>query len=298
MMEEAYEIARSLGDPELFFRTVSHLALLLAMRGGPETRRAREIAEEGMNQASRYGRRWDEGYFAAVLAELAERQGRLEEAERLQVSSMAATAETYSRFRPYWMGLLARTRLLRGQISAADEMRAEAVELAEGMGVAHNNVPLEWVSGLLAITRADNGTAERHLMIALRGALEAFESARVDILVDTARALSQAQDARRSEVRDITAVIARGVPPDGFERACVSWAEGLLAETDDASVELLSRVCEWMRDNGFDLYYGRCLIDLAVSEKRIGRDVTDRLTTARRVLEECGALLYLEETVL
>lgn len=296
MMEEAYEIARALNDPELFFRTVSHLALLLAMRGGTEARRAQEIAEDGMRQAHRYGRRWDEGYLAAVLAELAERQGRLDEAQVLQETSMQATTETYSRFRPYWMGLLARMSLIRGDIAGAVEMRDEAVKLANATGVSHNNVPLEWVSGLLAQTHNQPEAAEQSLMTALRGALEAFESARVDILVDATRAL--ATGGRRNEIVDITAEITRSVPPDGFERICVSWAEGLLTEPGDEAVEILTHVARWLKDNGFELYYGRCLIDLASAERAAGRDPVGTLDAARHVLRRCGARLYLEEAEL
>lgn len=75
----------------------------------------------------------------------------------------------------------------------------------------------------------------------------------------------------------------------------LAWADGLLERDPGVARRMLSRAAERFEALGRRLDFGRCLADLAATERRLGEDPIATLARARDVLASCGAALFVRE---
>ena len=81
----------------------------------------------------------------------------------------------------------------------------------------------------------------------------------------------------------------------GASRAFLLWAEGLLEPDPAGARRVLGEAAGEFEALGRRIEVGRCLIDLAAAERRLGDDPHATLSRAREILRDCGAGLYLSE---
>ena len=74
-----------------------------------------------------------------------------------------------------------------------------------------------------------------------------------------------------------------------------AWADGLLEPDARGARDHLAEAVARFEALGRPIELGRCLIDLAEAERRLGEDHHPSLDRARKELESCGALLFLHD---
>ena len=78
-------------------------------------------------------------------------------------------------------------------------------------------------------------------------------------------------------------------------RAMLAWADGLLEPDPAAARDVLLEAVARLEELENRIELGRCLIDLADADRRLGDDPAATAARAREILESCGAHLFLRE---
>jgi hypothetical protein len=230
-----------------------------------------------------------------MLSDLMLDLGRLDESEAWAAESLeAAQAVGDALVLGYSLERAAYVHALRG-----DADRAESV-LEEARPVIDEN-PEPWlqgwaplIAGHIAQARGSDEEAARALTAGARPLLDRILVwGGKNLLLECVRSLvrvGHAEDAR--PFRDRLALLAVASVP---ARAMLTWADGLL-ESDPATARaLLGDASAQFEALGNQIELGRCLIDLAEVERRAGAESSASSERARRVLEACGARLFLAE---
>ncbi|MGH3134092.1 MAG: hypothetical protein ACRDNY_10215 [Gaiellaceae bacterium] len=78
-------------------------------------------------------------------------------------------------------------------------------------------------------------------------------------------------------------------------QAMLAWADGLLEPNSTAARDFLVEATLRLEELGNRIELGRCLIDLADAERRLGDDPSATAARAREILDLCGAELFRRE---
>jgi hypothetical protein len=104
-----------------------------------------------------------------------------------------------------------------------------------------------------------------------------------------------AQLGRMDEAREMAGRIRRLAEIRVQLEPLALWAEGLVADDDEAAAVALAEAVPGLEARELPADAGRCLIALAAVEGRLGRDAGPTLRRACETLAACGAGLYLAE---
>jgi class 3 adenylate cyclase/tetratricopeptide (TPR) repeat protein len=291
VMREAYRLAKEVGEFNNLVRIANNLPAALSDLVA-DYAESEAVLREGLELARRAGATGHEGWLMGSLADVLERVGRLEEAEGF---SRAAVESSFAHGdRAHWAlrkGSLALIVLLRGRIEEAEAIHRESLpalhEGAEPQGLIY--VPL--IEAYIALGRSDTASAiaafER-----LVDQLRAFNLAdQPQIFADLVRLLLAA--GRTDDARAYRELAATS--PSPALQAIVGVVDGLLAADPGEARRILSEAVAALDGLDLRLDAARARIDLGRMLAAAGEDPIPTLTTARRMLLECDAGLFLDE---
>ena len=291
-MEEAFQLAKTAGDPINLQRIYNNYASTLADFAS-DFEGARAIGEQGLEYAERSGGLGWTAWIRGSLGELATVTGDLPTAElltRRSIEEAEAAADASLESTRYVS--LAWILVLRGQIGEADEaMRAAARTVQRKMLEPQLEAPAFWVDAMVSQEHGDLSQVVDLLNRAVASVKRYSTDQAPWILTDVIR-LAVARGDRRAaeEVRD---VLARGATP--YSRCHLTAAEGLLANDPGEAVRALRSAREGLAALGARVDEARVMLDLGRAERAAGEDPTSTFDRARDALLECDARRYLAE---
>jgi len=294
LFEDALALARRAGDLPLLLRVLVHIeGALEEFRG--DYHRAIELAHEGLELAKRSGNTANVAWTTQMLSDLAIDLGRLDESGHWAMQALEASRA---------VGDAIVTGYSLERIAYLHAFRAEPDEaerrLAQARPILDEN-PEPWlqgwaplVAGHIAQARGRDHDAARILADGARPLLSRiFVWGGKNLLLECVRSLVRVGRTEDAQVfRDRLEILAAASAPT---RAMLAWAEGLLEPRPaGAQRRLVAAATDLERlENRIEL--GRCLIDLAAAERRIGADPTATAARARDILVGCGATLFVRE---
>jgi class 3 adenylate cyclase/tetratricopeptide (TPR) repeat protein len=290
-MEEAFELAKEVGDPMNLQRIHNNFASVLALLAS-DLPRARQIGEQGMVLARKAGARGWIGWIGGTLSDIAVQLGELAEAERATRESIEdATAAGDLPLAGLRHMALARVVLWRGRIDEATAELARSDAILRDKPEPQGGILRAAVAGELAMALRRDNEAQEHYR---RGVdLASRYSVDQDPQVELGLIRVAALHGEREQAGWARAVLDQGRSP--FARACVEIADGLLAEAPEEGIRSLSSAAEHLEDLGMRVDLGRALLDLGRAERRAGGDPRPTFERARTLLFECDAQLFVRE---
>ncbi len=298
LFDEALEVARAAGDLSLLLDALEAvLSAAIEVKG--DYPRAETMCREAIGIAKRSGNLQKLARTQLNLGYLLGEMGRLEEAtEPLEVSLAAATEVGDPTVIGSINGVIAIHRCLQGRLDDAQR----AFEARQAVFDGANLGPIAYVEefdGLILGYLASGRGRDLEAAEALVAANGRVSDARLSVwegqilLFECVRALVRiGRPEEAAVVRDRLAGLATSnIPP----RAFLAWADGLLAHNQGRARDLLSEAAGRFEALGRRVDLGRCLLDLAGAEERLGNEHGQLVVRGRGLLETCGALLFLRD---
>ena len=296
LFDDALVIARSAGDLALLLDALEAV-LSASIEVSGDYRRAEALSREAIDVAGRAGNLVKLARAQLNLGYLLRETGRLDEVEApLAAAREAADAAGDVRDSAWALAVEALTACLRGDLDRARERIRGVRPPLEHVDVT--SVP--YIDEMAAIVNGYVATAEgRHADAAaiLEAAHRCVRDERLSVWVSqvllfecVAASIRVGRVTEAQIARDrLESLSSANVPP----RAFLAWADGLLNADPARSRQLLTEAAARLAalDRRVDL--GRCLLDLADVEARLGSDgeaLTERGTS---VLRACGAQMFL-----
>ena len=186
---------------------------------------------------------------------------------------------------------------MRGHVQPARKQIGEYQALLEHVDIT--SVPyVEEVTGIVdgyvAMGEGRDDEAAAILAAAHRGVRDERLSVwfgQVLLFECVAASVRAGRPAEAHLARDRLALLASSnVPP----RAFLAWADGLLEPDPARARPLLADAAVRLETLGRRLDLGRCLLDLAAVERRLGDDGDTLAARGSEILRSCGATLFLE----
>ncbi len=291
-MEEAFQLAKTVGDPLNLQRIYNNYASTLADFAS-DFEGARTIGEQGLEHAERSGGLGWTAWIRGSLGELATVTGDLPTAElliRRSIEEAEAAADASLESTRYVS--LAWILVLRGQIDAAEEAMRAASRIVERIVMEPQAEALAfWVDAMVS---QEHGRLDQTVDL-LHRAVASVERYSTDqapwILTDVIRlAVARGDRLAAEEAHDI---LARGATP--YSRCHLMAADGLLADDPREAVQALRSAAEGFAALGARIDEARVMLDLGRAERATGKDSLSTLHHARSVLLQCDARHYLAE---
>ncbi len=275
LFDEALEAARAAGDLSLLLDALEAvLSAAIEVKG--DYPRAEALCREAIEIAKRSGNLQKLARTQLNLAYLLGEMGRLDEAtEPLEVSLAAATEVGDPTVIGSINGVIAIHRCLQGRLEDAQR----AFEARRAVFEGANLGPIAYVEefdglilGYLASGRGRDLEAAEALVAANRRVSDARLSVWEGqiLLFECVRALVRLGRLEEATVaRDRLAGLAMSnIPP----RAFLAWADGLLEPDPVRDRDLLAEAAARFEALGRPVDLGRCLLDLAAAEERLGNE--------------------------
>jgi tetratricopeptide (TPR) repeat protein len=296
LFDEALEAARSAGDLSLLLDALEAvLSAAIEVKG--DYSRAETLCREAIQIAKRSGNLQKLARTQLNLAYLLGEMGRLEEATApLEVSLAAATEVGDPTVIGSINGVIAMHRCLQGRLDDAQRAFEARQVVFDGAKLG----PITYVEefdGLILGYLASGRGYDLEAAEALAAANRRVSDARLSVwegqilLFECIRAF-----VRLGRLEEATVVRGRlaglalaNVPP----RAFLAWADGLLDPDPGRARDLLAEAAARLEALGRRVDLGRCLLDLAAAEERLGNKAGQLVERGRGLLNACGAMLFL-----
>ncbi len=291
-MEEAFQLAKTAGDPMNLQRIFNNYASVLSDFAS-DFDGARAIAEQGLEHAERSGGLGWTAWLRGGLGELATVTGDLPVAESLiRRSIVEAEAAADASLEATRHVCLAWILILRGRIAKAEEAMLAASQLVERTMIEPQvNALAFWVEAMVSQEHGRTGQAVDLLSRAVSSLDRNSTDQAPWVLTDVIR-VAVARDDRRAGA-EAHVVLARGVTP--YSRCHLMAANGLLENDPDEAIRALRSAAEGLASLGARIDEARVLLDLGRAERAAGEDPTSTFDCARNALLECDARKYLDE---
>jgi tetratricopeptide (TPR) repeat protein len=294
LFEDGLALAREAGDLSLLLRVLVHIeGALEEFRG--DYHRAIELAQEGLELARRAGNTANVAWTAQMLSDFALDLGRLDESERWAAQTLEASRAVGDVIvLGYGLERIAYLHAVRGKPDEAERVLEEARPILD-------ENPEPWlqgwaplIAGHIAQGRARDDEAADVLADGARPLLgRLFVWGGKNLLIECVRGLVRVGRVDEARMfRDRLETLALSSVP---ARAMLAWADGLLEPEPAAARDVLLEAVERLEELGNRIELGRCLLDLADAERRLGEDSAATAARAREILESCGAQLFLRE---
>jgi class 3 adenylate cyclase/tetratricopeptide (TPR) repeat protein len=294
LFEDSLALAREAGDLSLLLRVLVHIeGALEEFRG--DYQRAIELAHEGLELARRAGNTANVAWTTQMLSDFALDLGRLDEsgqwaAQALEASRAVGDAIVVG----YSLERIAYLDAVRGNPDEAERVLAEARPILD-------ENPEPWLQGWAPLIAGHiaqgRGRDEEAAEVLANGAGPLLGRILVwggkNLLLECVRSLvrvGRVEDARTFRDRLGTLAIT-SVPA----HAMLAWADGLLEPDPAAARDRLVEATLRLEQLGNRIELGRCLIDLASAERRLGDEPSSTAARAHEILDSCGAHLFLRE---
>jgi class 3 adenylate cyclase len=294
LFEQGLALARQAGDLSLLLRVLVHIEGALEEFSG-DYHRATELAHEALELARRAGNTANIAWTTQLLSDLAVDLGRLDESEgwanqALEASRAVGDAIVIG----YSLERVAYLHAVRGESDDAERVLEEARPI-----LADNPEPWlqAWVpliAGHIAQGRGRDREAAEILAQGARPLLaRIFVWGGKNLLIECVRSLARVGRTDEARLfRDRLDTLAVSSAPS---RAMLAWADGLLEPQPAAAHRMLVDAVGRFEQLENHIERGRCLIDLAAVERRMGEDPTPTATRARDTLDASGARLFTRE---
>jgi class 3 adenylate cyclase/tetratricopeptide (TPR) repeat protein len=298
LFDEALAIARSAGDLALLLDALEAV-LSAAVEVSGDYVRAEVLNREAIDVAGRAGNLVKLARAQLNLGYLLREIGRLDEVkEPLLAAREAAEASGDVRDAAWARAVEAITAGVRGDAAVAREGIGEFTALLRQVDVT--SVPyVEEITGIVGgyIAMAEGRDAEGAKMLVaahLRVRDERLSVWFGQVLLFECVAASvragRPDEARLARDR-LAFLAAANVPP----RAFLAWADGLLAPDPAHARDLLVDAAARLETLGRRVDLGRCLVDLAAVDKRLGNDGAALAARGSGILRSCGAALFVPD---
>ena len=291
-MEEAFQLAKTVGDPINLQRIYNNYASTLADFAS-DFEGARAIGEEGLEYAERSGGLGWIAWIRGSLAELATVTGDLPTAElltRRSIEAAAGAADASLESSRYVS--LAWVLVLRGRMREAEEAMGAAARIVRRDVLEPQLEALAfWVDAMVSLEGGDLDEADEQLHRAVASIKRYSTDQAPWILTDVIRLAVARGDRKTSD--EVCGVLTRGATP--YSRCHLTAAEGLLANDPSEAVRALSSAREGLAALGARVDEARVMLDLGRAERAAGADPTPTFEEARNLLLECDARRYLPE---
>jgi class 3 adenylate cyclase/tetratricopeptide (TPR) repeat protein len=296
LLDRALEIARSAHDLSLLLDALEAV-LSAAVEVSGDYERAEALNLEAVEVARRAGNFQKLGRAQLNLGYLFRELGRLDAvAEPILAAREAAAAVGDSRDVAWTYAVEALLDCTRANLRGARESIGSFRALLERVDVASMPYVEEItgvVDGYIAMGEGRDDVAATLLVDAHHRVRDErlsiwFGQTLLFECVRAARLVGRLADARDARDR-LEQLGSSNVPP----RAFLAWADGLLAPDPVRAHEWLAVAAARLEalDRRIDL--GRCLLDLAAAEARLGHDGRPARLRGLRILRTCGARLFL-----
>jgi tetratricopeptide (TPR) repeat protein len=290
-MEEAFRLAKEVGDFSNLMRCYNNLPSIVADLGS-DHRRADKVLREGLELAQRAGSLTHMGWLAGSVGDIGFRLGNLEESEALQREALElAKAVGDEPLRGMRLIALASAVLFRGRLEEAEAIFRESVPILNENPEPQSQIFIPQFEGHLALARGENDAAA----VSFEAMIEQLRVFNVevapDVFPDLVRALHRA--GRGPEGRDYHDLSEHGRSPAATANAVL--VEGMLAEDPAEARRLLAEGTAALADLGLRIEAARAMGDLARAMTRVGEDPRQVLDRARNILLACDARAFLFE---
>ena len=297
LFDEALAIARAAGDLALLLDALEAV-LSAAVEVSGDYARAEALNREAIDVAGRAGNLVKLARAQLNLGYLLREIGRLDEVDApLLAAREAADTSGDSRDAAWTWAVAAIAACVRGHVQPARKQIGEYRALLEHVDIT--SVPyVEEVTGIVdgyvAMGEGRDDEAAAILAAAHRGVRDERLSVwfgQVLLFECVAASVRAGRPAEAHLARDRLALLASSnVPP----RAFLAWADGLLEPDPARARPLLADAAVRLETLGRRLDLGRCLLDLAAVERRLGDDGDTLAARGSEILRSCGATLFLE----
>ncbi|MGH2540248.1 MAG: tetratricopeptide repeat protein [Actinomycetota bacterium] len=187
-MEDAYRLAKEVGDFPNLMRAHVNLSSHLADFGFDQPR-AERILREGLELAERAGARPSTAWLALNLGDVLIRLGLLDEAEEQHRRSLALAVEVGDQpLRGMAQTRLATVLLLRGRVEESEALQDEAVPILDANPEPQSQVFIPWMAGLLAMVRGAWDEAAEYLFATVERWQSFSAETSLEVLPDAVRA--------------------------------------------------------------------------------------------------------------
>ena len=294
LLERGLEVAREAKDLPLLAAAYVELSEAFEEVVG-DYPRAEALMREGIEVARRAGSlantAWMEGNLSDYLIDM----GRLEEAERLAQSALRAARTVGESLRiAYCLSTISHLDLMRGNIEPAERALDEVRSIVRGSPDPYAEGWVSFLGGLIAKAKGDQAGA---LRILVEGARTLGDRVEVwggqNLLLESVRTL--ALTGRNDEAAQFRGQLERMGQTSVPARAFQAWADGVLEPDRVKARDLLEDAARRMEALGRKIDLGRCLIDLATAERKVGDNPAPILARARAILSSCGAVVFLSD---
>ena len=291
MIEEAYRLAKDVGEFSNLMRCCNNLPSILADLAS-DYPRAEAVLREGLELAQRAGAKSHMSWMTGSLGDVLFRLGQLEEAERLQREALALAKEVGDEpLRGMRLTALAAAVLFRGRLDESEAIHRESVPVLNENPEPQSQIYIPFVEGYLALLRGMHPEA-----------IERFET-----MIDQLRDLN-VETAPEVFTELIRALIheGRGREGDGYRdlsesgrspaaRAHAALVEGLLAADPAEARRLLGDGTAELERLGLRIDAAQAMLDLGRAMRRVGEDPRATFERARDILTACDAQPLLVE---
>ena len=294
--EEALTLARRVDDVSLLLRVLTHICGSLEETPG-DYERAKALAREANELARRAGNVRNLAWSEQMLSDLAVDTGHLEEAyTRAQEARRAAEKVGEQLTVGYALHRIAYLHAVRGEPDEAARVLAEARPI-----LAVNPEP--WLQGwdplidyyILQARNDDDDDAAARLLWERAGRQvdRVLVWGGKHLLLECVRSLVRA--GRAGEVHPFVARLHELGTTSVPARTFLRWADGLVAGDAPTRRNALAAAVEQLTALGQRVDVARCLFDLAAVQHELGEDAVTSEARGRRLLHECGAVMFLRE---
>jgi tetratricopeptide (TPR) repeat protein len=290
-MEEAYRLAKEVGELTNLLRASANLGALVADLGSDWVR-AEAVVREGLELAQRSGSKGNEAWLMGSLGDGMLQLGRLEESEPLQrLAIELAIAVGDQPLRGMRLSGLACVVLFRGRADEAMTIHEESLPVLEENPEPQSTMFIPMLDGYFALVRGAPGEAadafarmiDQVRLVNVEGMPGAF----VDVVRTHLRA---GRSAEAQAYRDLS---EHGRSPAARANAAV--VEGMLSEDPMEARRLLAEGTAEIESIGMRIDAARAMVDLGRAIARVGEDPREVLQRARELLIECDARAFLFE---
>jgi predicted ATPase/class 3 adenylate cyclase len=291
-VEASYEVALESGDLGRILHTANNLAASL-MFDAPDYARGERLLSEALELARRSGRRADEAWLVNNLANYAEERGDVNALDQYgRMAAAVARSISYEVLFAFGLSQQAAAALARGQLDTAQALIDESGAILGDTEPQAQPYLALWRGGIAAARLRPDDAISIYLATIEKFGGQMRSSKIPELLGVAARALWAA--GRTADARALHARLAEA-SENVQVQAQREWTAGCLAEDPDQAATRLRGACEFWEGIGRRILAGRCLVDLAEAERRLGDDPLPTLERARVLLTDCGAELYVRD---